>query len=147
VAADVRVRTYMHEHNIYKPEAPDVKIIPLIKSLKKGTDIEEFEGKQWNILKARTLDRMAVLAGDMLKKGLLKIVDGTPQKIEWFRDVWVNRHSHYGPKENATKPVAAINSRDIYSIDNLPPDQGSSFRNPTAKLMSTARQPSSTTAV
>jgi hypothetical protein len=138
----------MHEHNIYKPEAPDVKIIPLIKSLKKGTDIEEFEGKQWNILKERTLDRMAILAGDMLKKGLLRIVDGTPQKIEWFRDVWVNRHSQYGPKENATKPVATINSRDIYSIDNLPPDQGaSSFRNSTAKLMSTARQPSSTTTV
>jgi hypothetical protein len=137
----------MHDKNIYKSDAPDIKILPLTTSLKKGTEIEECEAKEWKVLETRTKERITHLARDMSEKGLIKTEDGTPQKIPLFKDLWVNRHSQYGPKEKVTKPTQKTKRPDVFSTDYLPPDKGPNFRIPTAKVVSKGLQPSSTTTV
>lgn len=137
----------MHEKNIYDPEAPDVKILPLIKSLRKGTEIEVCEPHQSKVFQNRTTDRIFFLAKDMVAKGLITMQENPPQKIPLFREFWINRHSEYGPKETVTKTAATIERPDVFSTEYLPPDRGSNFRTPTAKMVSKGPQKSSTTTV
>ncbi|PMD30389.1 hypothetical protein L207DRAFT_226033 [Hyaloscypha variabilis F] len=124
-AADIRIKTYMHDHNLYDAEAPDIKIIPLMRALRRGTAIEECDGHLANTFKQKTIERIKYLADGMLKKGLLENDPkerNSLKKIDLFKSLWSSRHGKYGPTVNATKPVAAAKSRDVYSTDNLPPD-------------------------
>jgi hypothetical protein len=151
-AADIRVRTFMHESNAYSQEDQDIKIIPLINKLRQGTTVEKGDAQQWNKFKKRTLERIGSLAKDMANKGLIKKdADGIYQKLDMFKDFWVNRHIHYGPKtpkENVTKPAVKARNPDIYSADNLPVGKNSNFfKTPTAKMVSKDPQTPSTTAV
>ncbi|KAE9372633.1 hypothetical protein N431DRAFT_466874 [Stipitochalara longipes BDJ] len=143
VAADHRIRTYMHDNNLYDPQAPDMKIIPLTNSLRRGTEIEECEIQLAKDFQQKTVERISELAEDMLKKGLLWKEDNTPKKLPLFKDLWVSRHGKYSPRVNGTKPVAAAKSRDVYSIDNLPPDPRPRAA-PVATMASKGPQSSST---
>jgi len=135
----------MHENNLYNPEAPDIKIIPLAKSLRKGTQIEECDSHLAKDFQNRTLERISDLAEDMVKKGLLRKEDNDLKKIPLFKDAWIHRHSKYGPRTNATKPVAAVQSRDVYSTDNLPPSPRP--KAPIASMVTKGAQTSSTALV
>jgi hypothetical protein len=135
----------MHDKNIYinKPDAPDIKILPLTKSLKEGTEIEECEAKEWKILETRTKERITLLARDMSEKGLIRTEDGTPQKIPLFNDFWINRHSQYGPKEKVTTSTQKTKRPDVFSTDYLPPDKSPNVRIPAVKMVSKSLQQSS----
>jgi hypothetical protein len=146
--ANIRVRTYMHDHNLYDiSEDQDIKILPLVNSIRKGTEIESCEVRQFNLLKTRILERVSSIARDLVTKGLLNTERGTPQKIPEFKNIWQNRHSHWGPKEPVSKSPPKPNSVDIYDMNSLPPESRQAFRTPTAKMLSKAQQPSSSTKV
>jgi hypothetical protein len=128
----------MHEHNVYTPEAEDMKIIPLMNSLRKGTEIETGEAKEFNLFMPRILERISVLTRDLCRKGLITEVSGTPEKIPEFKDAWKNRHSYWGPKESKSSPKPK--SFDIYDMESLL-DRSPSFKTPTAKMFAKGQQP------
>jgi hypothetical protein len=137
----------MHDKNMYNTDVQDMKILPLTNSLRAGTEIEQGEGKDWKILEARTKERISSLAIEMEGKHLLKNENGTLQKLPFFRDLWMNRHSNYGPKDKVSRPAPRTKELDVVDIDSLPPDKSPTVRIPTAKMLSKGPQTSSTTKV
>lgn len=137
----------MHDKNMYHNDVQDMKILPLTNSLRAGTEIEQCEGKDWKILEARTKERISSLAIEMEGKHLLKNENGTLQKLPFFRDLWMNRHSNYGPKDKVSRPAQRTKELDVVDIDSLPPDKSPTVRIPTAKMLSKGPQTSSTTKV
>jgi hypothetical protein len=137
----------MHDHNVYNSDDPDIKILPLHTSLRKGTEIETCDAKQFNLFQQRILERISILARDISAKGLISTENGTPQKIALFKDVWANHHGHYCPKENGSKSSPKSKNLDIYDIDSLPPTKGPSFKTPTTKMLSKGHQASPSTKV
>jgi len=135
----------MHEHNLYDPQAPDMKLIPLIRSLRKGTQIEECTPRFARDFQNKTMERIAYLTEDMLRKGILMKEDNTPKKRPLFNDLWTHRHGRYGPRTSLSKPLPPVQSRDIYSIDNLPPDTPP--KAPIATMVTKAAQSSSSALV
>jgi hypothetical protein len=137
----------MHDKNMYHTDVQDMKILPLTNSLRAGTEIEQGEGKDWKILEARTKDRIFDLAREMEGKHLLKNENGTLQKLPFFRDLWMNRQSNYGPKDKVSKPAQKTKELDVASTNSLPPNKSPTVRTPTAKMLSKGPQTSSTTNV
>jgi hypothetical protein len=138
----------MHNHNLYDPEDPDIKVLPLINSIRKGTEIETCEGgKQFNLLKVRILERVSFIARDLWEKGLLQKEGSTPQKIPEFKSFWQNRHSYWGPKDSPSKSSQKPKNVDVYDINSLPPERTPAYRNPTARMLSKDQQPASSTKV
>ncbi len=112
----------MHEHNYYDPEDADHKIMGLIDRLRKNTEIETCEAKDYNLLKQRLLERVAVLARELLAKHLLeRHSSGRMQKTPCFRDYWQHRQSSWGygtPSPKKTHPKRA----SVYDFE-MPTDE------------------------
>jgi hypothetical protein len=137
----------MHDKNMYNTDVQDMKILPLTNSLRAGTEIEQGEGKDWKILETRTKERINFLAKEMEEKHLLKNESGTLKKLPFFGDLWMNRHSNYGPKDKVSRPAQKTKELDVVSTDCLPPDKSRTVRTPTANMFSKGHQTSSTTKV
>jgi hypothetical protein len=137
----------MHDKNMYNTDVQDMKILPLTTSLKAGTEIEHCDGKDWKILETRTKERITFLAREMEGKHLLKDENGTLKKLPFFRELWMNRHGNYGPKDKVSKPAQKTKQLDVVNTDCLPPDKSPTFMTPAAKMLSKEPQTSSTTKV
>lgn len=135
--ADVRLKTFMHEHNVYNPEDPDIKMLALIQSLSKGTEIETRDVQQYNAFKRRVEERISFLARSLSEKGLIETKDGTTQKHQMFKEIWKNRHTQWGPNSNASRSASkskAVESyEDVYDMDSLPPDKSPSLKRSNGK--------------
>jgi hypothetical protein len=137
----------MHDKNMYHTDVQDMKILPLTTSLRAGTEIEQCEGKDWRILETRTKERITSLAEEMEKKHLLKNESGTLKKLPFFRDLWLNRHSNYGPKDKVSRPAQKTKELDVVGTDFLQPEKSPTVRTPAANMLSKGPQTSSTTKV
>jgi len=74
---------------------------------------------------------------------LLKMESGAPQKIPEFKNIWQNRHSYWGPKDSPSKSSPKPRNVDIYDMNSLTSENNSTFRTPTAPMLSKAHQQSS----
>lgn len=137
----------MHDKNMYNTDVQDMKILPLTTSLRAGTEIEEGEGREWKILETRTKERVTILAEDMEVKHLLQNESGTLKKVPFFRELWLNRHSQYGPKDKVSRPAQKTKELDVISPDSLLPDKTPTVKAKTANMLSKGPQASSTTKV
>lgn len=141
-AADIRVKTFIHDHNLYNSEDPDFKVLPLVKSISKGTELEKFDVNHFSMLKERLCERIQVLSRDLEKKGLIeKDIHNSLQKALTFQNMWRNRHSHYRPPKTVTKSPPSPADVDIYEMDSTPPAKSTGYKPPTARMVSTPESP------
>jgi hypothetical protein len=103
IRADRRIHIFMHLRKTYDAEAKDSKILALVTSLKKGTEIEELLPEEYNIMEERTVDRLRYLSTEMFQKGFIeKNNDGEIKRTRAFYTFWMNRHEHWKDSDAQT---------------------------------------------
>jgi hypothetical protein len=122
VSADSRIYIFMHHNNAYDAEATDVKTVHLVRQLTKGTEIEEREPHQYQMLEPRVLDRFRLLSINLFDKNFIENINGTWQKTKAFLECWKNKESYWKgfsfPDDTKSKPEIG----DVYDIEGINDD-------------------------
>jgi hypothetical protein len=107
----------MHVNRFYDPEIEDRKELALVNRMRDGTEIEQVQPLQYNILKERILERVRVLASELQENKILAYINGRLQMVKAFREVW-NERNDYWQKKVTSNSInnPAIDSYDIIDL-------------------------------
>jgi hypothetical protein len=148
---DNKILVLMHDKKIYNPEPKDNKLVLLIEELRKGTEIESLkDGMEYNIIEERILDRIRVLAQDLLKKKFIVRNREKYHQAEQFKECWENKEQlwkDYGitsnktPREEPPRAEAASTSTAIDPVENDDDDDDGLFVGPAPTPPPAAKPP------
>ena len=140
-SADPRLYTFMHANKFYDPDLADQKELALVNVMRNGTEIEEVQPQQYNMLKERILERVRVLASELQKRRILAYTNEKLQMVKEFKEVWLQRDDYWVKMDtnNQAKNLAA----NIYDASQLYDDDEDDCVPPTIKkkAISKGKQP------
>ncbi|KAH8654996.1 hypothetical protein BGZ60DRAFT_435406 [Tricladium varicosporioides] len=118
--ADPQLLMYMHENNMYDPEAKDRKVIKLIEELLAGSELENRDAFQYNTIEARVLNRITKLSKQLFDDGfVVSGPNGKFGKSEAFAEYWDKKNSFWDMEQSTAKGNTSYRATLPPSHDNV----------------------------
>jgi hypothetical protein len=118
----------MHDENMYLADEEDTApLLPLIRSLMAGTELEQFDdGAQFVVFEQRIMARIEIIASELHSERIVEWVNKgcKVQKTKAFDDLWPDRRNYWGLSGKRRRERTVPSSKDVFDISNIdmPPE-------------------------